>query len=161
MSELCSGVATAAVLTSAACPALARFLIGPTLSTALHLPSYTAWRAVRLRIALFVLILPPLFARAYRQAWGDELRVNCQIVLRRLVLWSLKQQGSRKATFRTKTTDAAHNADGEEIELDPAEGQRMVKAYRSLLREMGLVLACGGAAGGWLAWRVLSAALRQ
>lgn len=126
--------------------AIARHLLGDALASAVELPGMTTRQYWAMRLQLFVLALPPLFARYYpRRAWGSALRHNAKEVLRRLTDFTMAGmvpgKGGKRTTYELRGEQKISWEEASHVHLDIAEGQRMRDDYFALMKEAGAVLA--------------------
>lgn len=114
---------------------MSRFLLGDALANAVSLPGMTFRQYLGIRLRLFVLAYPPLFARYYpRKQFGVDLLNNCRGLLRRVIIWSMKGE----------IVSFDSDRDGKEalkIEIGQQEGIRLRNEYFHLMYEMLAVSA--------------------
>ncbi|UZJ55865.1 hypothetical protein CBS101457_005185 [Exobasidium rhododendri] len=111
---------------------LSRYLLGNSLANAVSLPSITRRQHLGIRLRLFILAFPPLFARYYpRRQFGESLRENCQGLLRRVVIWSMKGDPVSFESNREENKDQMAK-----IEIGVQEGVRLRRQYFHLMYEM-------------------------
>lgn len=125
---------------------MSRFLLGDALANAVSLPAMTRRQYIGVRIRLFILAYPPLFARYYpRKQFGVELLDNCRGLLRRVIIWSMKGEIVSFESDRDEKEQL-------KIEIGEQEGKRLQKQYFHLMYEMLAVSTLMGAfasAGLW------------
>lgn len=116
---------------------MSRYLLGNALANAVSLPSITRRQYFGIRLRLFVLAYPPLFARYYpRRRFGDDLGENCKGLLRRVIIWSMK--GERVSFESDREVKAGKEA---KIDIGVQEGIRLRRQYFRLMAEMLVVSA--------------------
>jgi hypothetical protein len=109
---------------------MSRFLLGDALANAVSLPGITFRQYLGIRLRLFVLAYPPLFARYYpRKQFGEDLLNNCRGLLRRVIIWSMKGEIVSFDSNRKEKKAVT-------IEIGQAEGKRLQKEYFHLMYEL-------------------------
>jgi len=118
-------------------------LLGPSLSDHLGVDKTTMIEAIRLRWTLAVTMYPRWFGWLYPRKRWEERRVHItKEGMRRLVRFNL---GLRRTAFRPRSEGDALLEDevkrAEAILPDPIGAEKLMKEYRLMLAEMGLVTA--------------------
>lgn len=125
--------------------AIARHLLGDALANAVELPGMTRRQYWAMRLQVFALVLPPLFARYYpRRAWGVALGVNAKEVLRRLTDFAMAGmvpgKGGKRTTYELRGEQKIPWEEACYVPLDMQEGERMRNDYFALMTEASAVL---------------------
>lgn len=127
---------------------MSRFLLGDALANAVSLPAMTHRQYLGIRLRLFILAYPPLFARYYpRRQFALSLRENCKGLLRRVMIWSLKGE---TVSFESDRDD---KKEGPKADIGKQEGVRLKKQYFGLMIEMlavSLVVALTSGVALWM-----------
>ena len=123
--------------------ALARHLIGPTLSDHLRIPETTRTTYLQMRFSLGIQALPCLFARIYpRRGWLIARRAALREALVAVVEGS--GLGLRRTAFRPRHPGASdldpQVCERERIDVKAGTGAAIVRSFRAVLIEMVVVL---------------------
>ncbi|VDB87859.1 unnamed protein product [Peniophora sp. CBMAI 1063] len=140
--------------------ALARHLIGPTLSDHLSIPRTTLPVYLRMRLSLAVQALPCHFARVYpRRGWLLARRAALREALVAVVEGS--GLGMRRTAFRPRQPGASDLDPGvreqERIEAKMGTGAAIVRSFRAVWVEMAAVLVIAGLLVSSVLWRLYAA----
>lgn len=137
-----------------------RILIGEELAADLGLPAATKVTSrlkIQFRLASQKYLL--FFGQHYLTRWEAKRQTLFRTIIKMLIAWNLD---SRRTRFTAKVFDSKEaNEDDEElgdVKLGPEQGRKVVKEWRMLMLECGLVsvgtvLACG--LGLWRLYKTL------
>ncbi|KAA1478715.1 hypothetical protein DENSPDRAFT_695692 [Dentipellis sp. KUC8613] len=149
--------------------ALARFLLGPSLSSHLGIPQTKLTMYLKLHAALIGQRVPLWFLRWYpRQAWVAKRRAVIREGLVRITYWNL---GMRKTSFRPRTEysgvgkeeggDIAAGSEEEaKIVFDAESGKMLVRNMREVWAEMVTVLISVSVGAAYILWIILKTAFK-
>ncbi|TFY58433.1 hypothetical protein EVG20_g8151 [Dentipellis fragilis] len=148
--------------------ALARFLLGPSLSSHLGIPHTKLTTYLKLHAVLIGQRLPLWFLRWYpRQAWITKRRAVIREGLVRITYWNL---GMRRTSFRPRTGytgvgreeggDTIAGSEGEKIVFDSEGGKMLVRSMREVWVEMVAVLVSVSVGTAYILWIVVKAAFK-
>ena len=124
--------------------AIARHLLGPSLSDSLGIPKTSAWRTFLTDVAFFGMHFPIWFGGWYRSGWEAKRQSLARPLLRRLMTWSAGDTRPRfEMPSQTNVGDTVNTESDKDIPVvvDTEANLALVRQWRWLMREMMAVSA--------------------